>query len=898
MGLCVSVSTAFGAAEASKTGQHPGAVIYKNLCVECHGAKGEGVKGKYDEPIYGTKSLAALTKKIERTMPEDKEEGVCVGEEAAQVAAYIYDAFYSPVAQAKLNPPTRTLTRLTVPQYRASVADLIARFRPGMEKPNGPERGLKARYSGLAKQGPRDPNAKPETDEERNKRPKVNFDRVDAQVSYNLGEASPDPEKLHHQEFRVQWDGSIFVEETGTYEFIVKSENGTRLYVNNPKDPIIDAWVAGGAEVREEKKSLFLLGGRVYPIMLEFFKFQEKTASIHLQWKPPHGVVEDIPQRNLIPQRAREAMVVSVPFPADDRSEGYERGSGVSKEWDSATTQGAIEVVEHVSDRLEEFCGKGNATDRTDRMKDFCRRFMETAFRRPLDPEHLALVEAQFQQAKTPESALKRVLIYTLKSPMFLYPLLERNAEPDGYDVASRLSYALWDSIPDKMLLQAAAAGKLTTRDEISRQTWRMINDPRTKAKLHGFFETWLEFEKAETIAKDSKAFPNFTPEVLADLRTSLGMFVDQVVWSDKSDYRELIQADYIYLNERLAKLYGKTDVGSEFKPVAFNPSERTGVLTHPYMLAALAYSKHTSPIHRGVFLTRNIVGVALKSPPNAVAFEDSKFNPHLTMREKVTELTKDNACMSCHSVINPLGFTLENYDAIGRWRAQDNNKPVNANSEFHTEDGSVIHLKGPRDIANYAANSADGQRAFIRQLFHHTVKQDLAAYGPNTLEDLRVSFEKTNCNIKVLLGQMAIATASVNVNFPVPPQRAQPPKPVVAQQAPRPVVTKPVEVAKANGSATANVPVPQAQAKPMPVPAQVSAAKATPAHQSAPKITEATKLGDSEIAAPPKAPVPTPANSQPNKPVVLPAPKAPANPAVSSSSTTPPPKSVPLAHP
>ena len=123
-----------------------------------------------------------------------------------------------------------------------------------------------------------------------------------------------------------------------------------------------------------------------------------------------------------------------------------------------------------------------------------------------------------------------------------------------------------------------------------------MITDARTKAKLGGFFHHWLELERAEAISKDPKAFPSFDAATLADQRTSLQLFLDQVVWSDKSDYRELLQADYLMLNERLAKLYGKTVIGEEFQRVEFDPKQRAGVVTHPYLLTAFASSKQTSP--------------------------------------------------------------------------------------------------------------------------------------------------------------------------------------------------------------------------------------------------------------------------------------------------------------
>jgi len=779
----------------------PGAKIYQKLCVGCHGKNGEGVEDKYDEPLQGNRSVESLTKRIARTMPDDNV-GACVGEDAKLVSQYIYEAFYSPAAQARIRPPEIDLARLTVEQYRTSVADIVGRFRPGFDQALGKERGLKAHYTGLlieksepeevkpapapaapptppatqsaqTPQSPQPPVATPKPqvkadDKKKKNRPRVNFDRTDSQVLFSFGEGSPAPEKqIDVQEFSIRWEGSVIAEETGTYEFIVRSENGVRLYVNDTKNLLIDAGITEG-KMREEKKSIYLLGGRAYPIILEYSKYKEATASIDLKWKPPFGVVETIPNRNLSPLRLRQSMIVSTAFPPDDRSVGYERGTAVSKEWDAATTDAAIAVAEHVSTNLVELCGvKFDTPDRIEKLKDFSRRFMETAFRRPLSDTYKKIVDKQFAAAKTPEMAVKRVVLFTLKSPHFLYPAFHEDRPLDGYDVAGRLALALWDSVPDRRLVEAAAAGKLKTHDEIAAQATRMIADARTKAKLDGFFHHWLDLERAEAISKDPKAFPDFDATVLSDLRTSLKLFIDQVVWSEKSDYRELLLADYILLNKRLGKLYGKPDLSDDFQRVEFDPKQRSGVITHPYLLAAFANSKATSPIHRGVFLTRNIVGMRLKPPPMAVAFEDAKFDPSLTMREKITELTKNTNCQGCHSTINPLGFSLENYDAIGRWRTQDNHKPVNAVSDFSTEDGDTVHLTGARDIAKYTVENANGHRAFIHSLFHHMVKQAVGAYGPDEMEDLRQSFVKSNFNIQKLLVEIATVAASKGLTPP-----------------------------------------------------------------------------------------------------------------------------------
>lgn len=792
------------ALQAAPASPHPGQALYKKLCLDCHGDRGQGVKGEYEEPLIGERTLEALARKIDRTMPEEDPD-LCTGDDARQVAAYIYDAFYSPQAQARINPPAKDLTRLTIPQYRTSVMDLVGRFRmgAGFDRPYSPETGIKALYRGFEPQPPvevkpdeklpeevklqelkaakaegkliaaaesslrkareKQAREKREREEQRLKdRKAYRLERVDGRIAFHFGADSPDKEKMVPEQFNNRWDGSVFAEETGMYEFIIKSENGVRLWINDDQKAFIDGWVSSGPEVREEKKSIYLVGGRAYRLILEHFKFKEASASVELWWKPPHGIQEIIPQHALRQDRPNPLMIISTNFPADDRSVGYERGSSISKAWDQATTEAAIATAEYVEANLDRLAGtKPGADDRTDKLKKFALTFAETAFRRPLSEEQKDLfVESHFKTAKSPEQAAKRVALFTLKSPRFLYPDLRENDQPDDHDVASRLALALWDSIPDKKLTQAAAEKQLHTPEQVKAQAYRMMKDSRTKAKLHGFFHHWLELEHAENTSKDPKAFPGFNTEVLADLRRSLLQFIDEVVWGEKSDYRELLQADYLLLNDRLAKFYGKKVEGPEFQRVAFDPKQRAGVVTHPYLLSSLAYSKQTSPIHRGVFLTRNIVGLSLKSPPMAVTFDESHFNPSLTMREKITELTRNQSCMSCHSTINPLGFSLENFDAIGRWRTQDNKKPVNPVSDLATDEGQTVHLTGPRDIVNYVADNPAGHRAFIRHLFNHTVKQQIPAYGPDVLDRLQRTFAATGCNIQILLAEISLVAA------------------------------------------------------------------------------------------------------------------------------------------
>ncbi|HEY2951905.1 MAG TPA: DUF1592 domain-containing protein, partial [Verrucomicrobiae bacterium] len=283
----------------------------------------------------------------------------------------------------------------------------------------------------------------------------------------------------------------------------------------------------------------------------------------------------------------------------------------VSKAWDEASTQAAIEVANQVVRNLNRLSGsKPGDTNRVARVEAFCREFVATAFRRPLTDEQKRLfVSAHFKKAGKAEDAVKRVVLLALKSPRFLYLGLDAT-KPDDFEAAARLSFALWDSLPDRELEKLAAQGALHAREEVSQQARRMLADPRARAKMQSFFQHWLQMNRVDDLSKDAKLYPGFTPEIIADLRTSLSLFLDDVVWSESSDYRRLLLEDDLFVNDRLAKFYGvNTNATEDFMKVSLDPAQRSGVLTHPYLLAEFSYQKSTSPIHRGVFLTRNIVG-------------------------------------------------------------------------------------------------------------------------------------------------------------------------------------------------------------------------------------------------------------------------------------------------
>lgn len=733
-----------------------GEEIYRTLCASCHGASGEGTNDQYPQPLIGDRSIRELADYIDKTMPE-KEPQKCVGEDARKVAEYMHGAFYSPIAQARIRPPRIDLSRLTVRQYRNSVADLVGSFR--RSEPWTSQRGLTGEYF-----------------HSRRRRGERVLSRIDPIVDFQFGTGSPDP-AIKPEEFVIQWDGAVLAPDTGEYEFILLTENGAKLWVNDSRKPLIDAAVKSGKDVTDRRESLRLLGGRIYPLRLEVFKSKEakeSRASIVLKWKPPHRAEEIIPTRCLLPQRVAETFVLQTPFPPDDRSMGYERGTSVSKDWEQATMDSAVEVAAAIEASLPELSEtRRDAGDRTDRYRKFCERFVERAWGRPLTAELQAdVIERQFAEAQSPEQAVQRIALLTLQSPRFLFPELGQPEAADGNTIARRLALILCDSIPDGELRRAAQAGELSHTDQVRRQAERLVQSPAARAKLREFLLQWLKVDHFSDLSKDSHLYPEFTPAIVSDLRTSLDLFLEEIIHSPDADYRQLLLSEGLYLNGPLATFYGVdlpadalTPGRSEFQKVSPRAGERSGVLTHPYLMAGFSYNATSSPIHRGVFLARSVLGRTLRAPPEAVAPLAPSLHADLTTRERVLLQTRPEVCQTCHSLINPLGFTLEHFDPVGRYRETEHGRRIDASGSYLTRNGDAKQFQNIQELAAFLVESDETPSAFVDQLFHNLVKQPIRAYGLQIPDELRGAFVAHRFNMRQLMVDIAVQAATLTLS-------------------------------------------------------------------------------------------------------------------------------------
>ncbi len=329
-------------------------------------------------------------------------------------------------------------------------------------------------------------------------------------------------------------------------------------------------------------------------------------------------------------------------------------------------------------------------------------RLMQRAYRRPVTHEDFIQPMAFFQQRNQEagfEAGIESALSAILVSPDFLFKLEldPPNLPPatvyrlSGIELASRISYMLWSSLPDDALLEAAMKGSLRDPDGLEQQIRRMLRDPRSHRLASNFANQWLYLRNLDSLTPDVRLFPDFDRNLRQALRRETELFFESILREDRS-VLDLLQCDYTYLNERLATHYGITGVhGSHFRRVPLKPEmHRGGLLRHGSVLSVTSYATRTSPVIRGHWVLENLLGVSTPPPPPDVpALEEASVDASLPVRARLAQHRADAACARCHDVMDPVGFALENFDAVGRWRQVEHGQVIDASGGL--PDGNVF---------------------------------------------------------------------------------------------------------------------------------------------------------------------------------------------------------------
>ena len=311
------------------------------------------------------------------------------------------------------------------------------------------------------------------------------------------------------------------------------------------------------------------------------------------------------------------------------------------------------------------------------------------AYRRPVSDEDLQTLLPFYEAGRAEggfEGGIQRALERILVSPYFLFRAERAPARAAGrisdLELASRLSFFLWSSIPDDELIDAAARNALSAPAELERQVKRMLADPRASALVDNFAAQWLFLRNVDAAAPDPRVFPDFDEALRRAMRRETELFVHEVLANDRS-VTELLTADYTFLNERLARHYGVAGVyGDQFRRVSLAGTPRRGLLGHASLLTVTSYAHRTSPVLRGKWMLDNLLGAPPPPPPPdipALQETNTKTGKALTMREAMEQHRANPSCASCHARMDPLGFALENYDAVGRWRTQAASTAIDA---------------------------------------------------------------------------------------------------------------------------------------------------------------------------------------------------------------------------
>ena len=251
--------------------------------------------------------------------------------------------------------------------------------------------------------------------------------------------------------------------------------------------------------------------------------------------------------------------------------------------------------------------------------------------------------------------------------------------------MASRLSFFLWSSAPDNELLELAIRGELNHPEVLEQQTRRLLADGRSKSLASNFAGQWLYLRNLESITPDARLFPDFDDNLRQAFRKETELLFENVQSEDRSVF-DLVKADYTFLNERLAKHYRIPHIyGSRFRRVSLTPeSRRGGLLRHGSILTVTSYATRTSPVLRGHWILKNLIGAPPGPPPSDVpALKEVTVSDSLSVRDRLSEHRANAACASCHNLMDPLGFALENFDAVGRWRDLEGDHPIDASGEF-----------------------------------------------------------------------------------------------------------------------------------------------------------------------------------------------------------------------
>jgi hypothetical protein len=389
------------------------------------------------------------------------------------------------------------------------------------------------------------------------------------------------------------------------------------------------------------------------------------------------------------------------------------------------------------------------------------------AWRRPVAPKELdrlvELVNSAQLRGETFESGIKTAMKALLLSPNFLFRV-ERDpaSATDGvrflnaYELASRLSYFLWSSMPDDTLFRSAETGALTNPDTLRSEVRRMIRNEKATGLTDNFAGQWLEFRRLQTLLPDPMQFPDYDVELSQAMQKETALFFEAVLRENRP-VTDFIDGRYTFVNERLAQYYGLPDgMGQEFRRVPLDGIRRSGVLTHSSVLTVTSYPNRTSPVLRGLWVLENILGAPPPPPPpNVPELQEKSTSAELSLRQRLEQHRANPTCAGCHKKMDALGFALENFDAVGAWRSHDGPFPVDTAAELP----GGHRFSGPAELKALLLKEKDQfTKCLIEKLLTYALGRGLTPQDRPTVAAIAKTVASKNYGFLTLVEEIVLS--------------------------------------------------------------------------------------------------------------------------------------------
>lgn len=461
-------------------------------------------------------------------------------------------------------------------------------------------------------------------------------------------------------------------------------------------------------------------------------------------------------------------------FPSEEIGNGFGNDADAQAVSSLLAEQYSV-VAEDVATRATETPTKlaalsscaGDIVDGTDAAtEDACastliERLARRAYRRPLvdgELDELVALQQAMRAEVTFAESIAATIETILQSPDFLYRVEwgvideDGHRRPSGHEMATRLSYFLWGSMPDDDLFAAAESGELLTDDGVLAHATRMLDDPRSRPVVRHFFDNLLPISGLSQLERDETRYPTYTSAIGALMREETQTFLEHEIFEGPGTWPDALTAEYSFMNQALAEYYGIAGVtGEEFQKVQLDTTQRLGLLTHAGMVAGTIHSNETNPVVRGSFIVQKLMCNIIPLPTGDVLAEVKPPDPEsgATARERFSQHSEDPVCSSCHMLMDPVGLALENYDPVGLWRDQENGVTIDASGSVPGVPGTV---GGPVELVRKIAESPDTHACFAKNWMNYAYGRTLNGDDDCVSDAIQTGFTESGYDIRELL--------------------------------------------------------------------------------------------------------------------------------------------------